>query len=244
MSWKSSFYPGCSFPQSQGLLQLVHEFISEDQATSVNEGTRGPSRRLSSANHVVSLLRHSPPPHVALAVAPGVPSTAPKPGIFRRQGLLSGGELLPTRGPGLYPITSAEAAGSPGLRVREYVPSRSCSVRRIQQKNSVGSKRHGCWCCEGRVRSPVDSIFSRTFPNTAKRRQTESGSSIKKGAKNLFSFSVAISWCPPSLRELFLSALCPPSRVIYSSLELGSQVHTSVSQRETVAGRASCHVCG
>ena len=156
---------------------------------------------------------------MALAVDPGVLTTMPKPGILLRQGLLSGGPAL------------ADTRSCP---LPDHL-CRGCRLTRTQSKSILfllvhvqldASNSKTAWEASVTVVSAarvvsdhLSTAFSPGHFQIQQRDIKQSGSSIKKGAKNLFSFSAAISWSPPSLRELSLSALClpPASHILHWS---------------------------
>lgn len=249
MSWKFSFYPGSSFPRSQGLLKLVHEFIFEYQPMSVSEaGARWAPQWLSSANHVAGLHYHFSHSH-----DPGlwtVRSWQPCWSWASSSGRVwpAAGWLLLTICPALYLITSADAASSPRLRVRAFSSQIHVQLGVSYSKTAWEANFTVFSAAQGTFSIPGHSIFSRTFPNTVRRGQVVTGSSINKAkkCKEPVSLSLACSWFPLSLKEFFLSVLWFSFPLMWSSLELLALRCVLVSfhhkEKTSVAGSLCSHM--
>ena len=154
MSWKSSFYPGSSFPRSQGLLKLVHEFSFEYQPMSVSEaGTRWAPQWLSSANHMAGLHYHFS--HSRATGLCTLRSWQPCWSWASSSGSVwpAAGWLLLTICPALYLITSADAASSPRLRVRAF------SFQIHVQLGGPTAKQHGNQASQFFVLHRVLSVY-------------------------------------------------------------------------------------
>ena len=140
MSWKSSFYPGSSFPKSKDYSSLSMNSFLRTRQRQLMKQELGGSLSGWAQQTTWSASSAIPRPltwHWLWTLGSWQPCQSRASSSDRV--CSAAGELLPTLGPALYLITSADAVGSPGLRVRVYVPSRACSVRCIQQPNSTGS---------------------------------------------------------------------------------------------------------